>query len=102
MKESPISIILAGLKLRKLEEIKRRKFKNIIVHWFRYVEDIFALIKEDYVVENLINELNSIDNIKFTYEAENRKLNYLGVNINITRTENNIFETRIYRKAGSR
>ena len=52
-------------------------------------------------MENLINELNSIDdNIKFTYEVENiRKLNYMDVNV--TRKENNIFETTVCKKPGS-
>ena len=40
------------------------------------------------------------DNIKLTYETENnRKFNYLDVNIR--RTEDNIFETTMYRKSGS-
>ena len=65
----PVSGILAESKLWKLEEIIR-KFKSIIVHWFRYIDDIFATIKEECIIENLINELNSIDNINFTYETE--------------------------------
>ena len=71
------------------------------MHWFRYIDDIFVIIKEDCVTENLFNELNSIDDyIKFTHETENNgKLNYL--NVNITRTENNVFETTVYRKPGS-
>ena len=44
---SPVSGILVELKLRKLEEIIRSKFKSIIVHWFRHVDDIFAIIKEE-------------------------------------------------------
>ena len=91
LKRSPVLGILAELKFRKLEEIIIRKLKNIIVHWFRYVDDIFAIIKEDCQIRNLISEMNSIDNnIKFTCETENnRKLNYLDVSG--TKTENNIF-----------
>ena len=40
---SPVSGILAELKPRKLEKIIR-KFKNVIVHWFKYVDDIFVII----------------------------------------------------------
>ena len=55
---SQVSLILAELKLRKLEEIIIRNFKNIIMHWFRliYMIDIFTLIKEDCIIENIINE----------------------------------------------
>ena len=58
--ESLVSRILAEIKLRKLEEITRRKFNNIKVHWFRYIDDIFAIIKEDCTMENSINELHKI------------------------------------------
>ena len=67
----------------------------------KHVDDIFAIVKENCIIENFIKELNSIDkNIKFTFENENnRRLNYL--DIKITRTEDNIFETTVYRKPGS-
>ena len=53
------------------------------------------------MTENFIKKLNSIDkNIKFTFENENnRSLNYLDVKI--TRTEDNLFKTTVYRKIGS-
>ena len=50
----PVPGISAELKLRKLEEI-RRKFKGITVHWFRYVDYIIAIIKEDCIIENLMS-----------------------------------------------
>ena len=51
-----VSEILAELKLRKLEEIIIREFKSRIVHWFIHVDDIFAIIKEYCITENLIHK----------------------------------------------
>ena len=66
--------ILAELNLRKPEEIIIRMFKNIIAHLLRYVDDIFATLKDNCIIENLTNEFISIDkNIKFTRETENNK-----------------------------
>ena len=42
------------MKLRKLEETIWSKFKSTIIHWFRYVDDIFAIVKEDCIMENFI------------------------------------------------
>ena len=57
---SLISGILAEIKLRKLEKTIS-KFESTIIHWFRYIDDIFAIVKEDCIIKIFIKELNSID-----------------------------------------
>ena len=61
---------LAKLKLRKLEEIIKMKFKKKIKIWFRYVDDIFAVLKRDTDEMKIIEKLSTTDKIKFRIEAE--------------------------------
>ena len=71
-----------------------------IKYWFRYVDDIFALLNENIDPEQLLNSLNKDDkNIKFTNEIENEGiLNFLDVKI--MRKEGK-FDTTVYRKSNS-
>ena len=69
---SPISGILAEMKMRILEEQIKVKYKKEIKYWFENID-----------LEQLLNSLNKENkNIKFTNEIENEGiLNYLDVKI---------------------
>ena len=61
--ESPISGILAELKLWKLEGILKIKFKIRIKIWLRYVDDIFVILEKDTDKIRLLEELNTIEKL---------------------------------------
>ena len=80
---SPISGILAEIKLRILEEQIKIKYRDEIKYWFRYIDDIFTVLNKDSDPRKLLQLINREDkNIKFTMEIENKGiLNYLDVKI---------------------
>uniref|UniRef100_A0A8D9BBF2 Nicotine oxidoreductase n=1 Tax=Cacopsylla melanoneura TaxID=428564 RepID=A0A8D9BBF2_9HEMI len=96
---SPLSPILANIYMNHFENkiLQESKFKNNIISWFRYVDDILIIwSSSNRQMENFKNDLNKInDNIQFTLEIGGKELNYLDLNINI---ENNNLKTKIYRK----
>ena len=97
---SLISGILAELKLRKLGEITKIKFKNRIKILLKYIGDIFAKLEKNTDETRILEKLNTTDNIKFTLEVENSNaINYLDVKI--TKKIFNL-ETTIYRELNSR
>ena len=80
---SPISGLLAEMKLRIMEKKIPHKFKNEIKFWFRYVDDIIAVLRKGVSPEEVLNNLNKEDeNIKFKLEIEKGHiLNFLDVKI---------------------
>ena len=98
---SPISDILAEMKLRILEEQIKIKYKEEIKYWFRYIDNIFAVLNKDIEPKKLLESINKEDkNIKFTKEIEKEgKLNYLDVKI--IRIEDGKIEKTVYRKPNS-
>ena len=48
------------------------------MHWLKNIDDVLVTVKDNYMIENLINVLISKDkNIKFTCETENILNKYL-------------------------
>ena len=70
---------------------------NDIKTWDRYVDDVFATVKEDKTEDILQTINNTTKNIKFTKEEEHEnKLAFLDVRI--TNTDNGTLNTEVYRK----
>jgi hypothetical protein len=93
---SKLSPYLANIFMSEFEE-KLKGHKMFPRLWFRYVDDIFSIVKERYIgkVLELINEQHQT--IKFTVEIENDgDLPFL--DILISRGDNNTIEFSIYRK----
>lgn len=98
---SPLSGLLADIYMHHLETTKimadTNPFKNKILYWFRYVDDVLCLFNNDTNnIQDLIEYLNSIsENIKFTNEINNKSINFLDLSIS---NENCIHTFQIYRK----
>ena len=75
---SPVSPIVANLCMEEIEDFAHSQSTVPPKNWFRYVDDVFAIIKK-HVLTNFFNLLNSIDpHINFTIEHElNGKLSFL-------------------------
>ena len=67
---SPISSILAEMKLRILEEHIKINYKNEIKYWFRYIDDIFAVLNKNVDPAELLESINKEDKNKLTNETE--------------------------------
>lgn len=96
---SKLSPLLADVFMSDLEsELENEKLFPRV--WWRYVDDIFALLKERYLPQtlDLLNSRHST--IKFTVEKEsNGKLPFL--DLLITKKEDNTLKYGIYRKPTS-
>ncbi len=94
---SPVSPIVANLCMEEIEDFAHSQSTVPPKKWFRYVDDIFAIIKK-HALTNFFNLLNSIDpHINFTTEHElNGKLSFLDTLI-ITRNNGSLF-INVYRK----
>lgn len=97
---SPLSPILSNIFMDRIDKqiLANQTFKNQIIFYKRYVDDIFCLFEGNDVELNLLKDfINSLHvKIKFTTEIEqNNKLNFL--NLSITNT-NNYFTFEIFRK----
>ena len=95
---SPISPVLANLFMEYVESELLPNVRNKPVLWIRYVDDIFALIKNESDHEDLLNNLNSLSStIKFTCELQNNnKLAFLDCLVT-HRSDEFLYE--IYRKS---
>ena len=59
-------------------------FKNHILHWCRYVDDVFAIFRgSEADIEEFVSDINKIhSNIKFTYKTEtNNSISFLDLRI---------------------
>jgi hypothetical protein len=98
---SPLSGLLANIYMTELETEKIMNecnpYRNKIVYWHRYVDDIICLYKgNSSSCTDLKEYLNKISrSIKFTMESQDNQINYLDINI---RKENNHHSFKIYRK----
>ncbi|KAI5642939.1 reverse transcriptase (RNA-dependent DNA polymerase) domain-containing protein [Phthorimaea operculella] len=96
---SPLSPICADIYMHMFEkEILRHKvYKENIIYWFRYVDDILCVWngpKDD--INNFLTYINSINpNIQFTVEIGGKELNFLDLTISII---DNRHDFKIYRK----
>ena len=97
MMGSPLGSLIANIYMSELETSLIPKLEDKVKCWTRYVDDTFAFIKPNAIVD-VQNILNTFDTkIQFTHEVEQeRKITFLDVQIE--RTGNNKLETSVYRK----
>ena len=95
---SPLGPTLANWFLGYIEDKLFRNNKDFFPKFYtRYVDDVFAIFKQDEHVDKFLNLLNSQhQNLEFTVERSVGSLPFLDVEIRIK--EDNNIETRIYRK----
>ncbi|XP_062703744.1 uncharacterized protein LOC134286184 [Aedes albopictus] len=96
---SKLSPLLANLFMSDLENkaLKEKLFPRV---WWRYVDDVFAPVKERYVDQTLAMLNSQHETIKFTVEKEvEGKLPFL--DLLITKNEDNSLKFGIYRKPTS-
>ncbi len=94
---SPLSPAFSEYFMQKLETDFVPQIQNIL-YYFRYVDDVFLILKKDTDIQFIRNWLNTWHpNIKFDLTGESySKLNFLDVEVQI---KNGHFETTIYRKS---
>lgn len=93
---SKLSPYLANIFMSDFEERLKthRLFPRV---WLRYVDDVFAVVKEENLNELLTLINSQSESIQFTVEKEvNRSIPFL--DLRITRTEDNKLSFSIYRK----
>ena len=97
MMASPLRPLIANIYMSEIETSLIPKLEDKVKCWTRYVDDTFAFIKPNAIVD-VQNILNTYDTkIQFTHEVEQeRKITFLDVQIE--RTGNNKLETSVYRK----
>ena len=99
---SPLGPLLADIFLLHLEEhLMDELHANGLVYYKRYVDDIFAIIKEGTNINRLMEILNSFHkSIQFTYELENNgSLPFLDISVQrLPQHERSWFSTSVYRK----
>ena len=70
---SPLGPLFANVFMSNFERKHKEKLHELgITHWWRYVDDVFATLKENTEPETILDYLNKQHkNIKFTVEYEN-------------------------------
>ncbi len=93
---SPVSPILANLCMEEIEELAFNRTDTPPKKWFRFVDDVFSIIKK-HAITNFYNLLNSIDpHINFTFEQEqNGQLSFLDT---LVTRNNGCLNVNVYRK----
>jgi len=95
---SPLAPTLASVFVSHFENKFHEQLKELGVDfWARYVDDIFAIIKDKSKAESILNFLNNWHkNLRFTTEVEvKKKLPFLDV---LVERKSFGFKTTIYRK----
>ena len=97
---SPASPVIANIYMRVFEEkaLSTFPFAKPKV-WYRYVDDVFAIVKKTHV-QNLLDPVNrQHPSIRFTVETEREgKLPYLDVRVSRVETGEDRLSIEIYRK----
>ncbi len=93
---SPVSSIVANLCMEEIEDLALSTSSMPPKKWFRYVDDVFSIIKK-HTLTNLYKLLNSIDpHINFTIEQElDEKLSFLDT---LVTRNNGSLSIDVYRK----
>ncbi len=93
---SPVSPIVANLCMEEIEELAFNRTDTPPKKWFRFVDDVFSIIKK-HAITNFYNLLNSIDpHINFTFEQEqNGQLSFLDT---LVTRNNGCLNVNVYRK----
>ena len=77
---SPLGPLFANVFMSNFERKHKEKLRELgITHWWRYVDDVFATLRDNTEPETILDYLNKQHrNIKFTVEYENEgKLPFL-------------------------
>jgi len=97
---APLAPVMADIFMVHLETtLMDRLIQQGVCEWYRYVDDTFVLVNSITDVVNILAILNDFHaSIKFTHKAESdNKLEFLDVQV-IRQSEQQCFETTIYRK----
>ena len=100
---SPLSPFLAEVFMNNLEDnhiSKLKLFSDHVVHWYRFVDDVFAVFRgNESDVISFIDDVNKLHpNIDFTYELEqNNSLPFLDIKVSRDRDRHRL-SFNIYRK----
>ena len=100
---SPLSPFLAEVFMNNLEVnhiSKLNLFSDHVVHWYRFVDDVFAVFRgNESDVISFIDDVNKLHpNIDFTYELEqNNSLPFLDIKVSRDRDRHRL-SFNIYRK----
>ncbi|XP_067121286.1 uncharacterized protein [Centruroides vittatus] len=80
---SPLSGILCELVVRRLERRVLRDFKEDIIHFCRYVDDIFILWRNNNRIHEFLNRINdNKDSLKLKLEQKSSwNVHFLDINI---------------------
>ena len=96
---SPISPIISNL---FMECCKKYLLPTIIdtkqIHWYRYVDDIFAVIPDYINLNTFLNQLNNLHPSITLNQKINLMTNYHFQTLTINDITNNRFEFKVYRK----
>ena len=95
---SPLSPLLSNIYMEYFEKQLLPFIVDFEIIWFRYVDDVFAVIPNNLNLDAFVNSLNNLaPSIKFTTEREaNNCLPYLAVQV--MRGNNNKPCFKVYRK----
>ena len=93
---SPLGPALASIFVGYYEKKLFSKISKPVVY-FRYVDDIFAIFRNEKDSEEFLTRLNDLhSSLRFTFEKEkNNSLPFLNVHVERTKTN---YETSVYRK----
>ena len=77
---SPLGLVTARILMKELEKSLITTLMEYVTHWKQYVDNTIAVIKLAYT-ESVLPTLNNFyQNIKFTYELEQkRKIKFLEI-----------------------
>ncbi|XP_055308689.1 uncharacterized protein LOC129572701 [Sitodiplosis mosellana] len=94
---NPLSPLISELFMSAFE--RKLKQENLLPRiWWRYVDDVFAIIKKDEI-DSVLNVLNNrFDSIKFTCEKENDKCKLSFLDIELSTSVDNKIDIAIYHK----
>ena len=94
---SPLSPAVANIFMSKLEERALSTFADPPTTWFRFVDDVFSIVRKRDAGTFLDHLNTQHPSIRFTMEEEEeQKLPYLDLNVN--RCQGGSLRTSIYRK----
>ena len=94
---NPLTPVIANIFMVELENKEVPEMSSSLQHWYRYVDDTIAFVKEDQI-ENILSTLNNHHkDIKFTREfEEGGRIPFLDVDIQ--RKQDNKLRLKVYRK----
>ena len=98
---SPLSAVMANLFMEALEKDQLMDILGEGAHWYRYVDDILAIIPETADTDEILRRLNNVNNrIQFTVENElEKKLPFLDT---LIRRRDDGIRFSVYRKPTNR